>query len=111
MISYNQILDLGQEIAKLISISDFSKGKTSNIFEDVKTNNSEYVVLKNNQPTGVVVSYEWYNQMKKIFVIFKDTLKSKTEKGVTIGGGKGNFPYPKDFDKWDKEIVKLFVGA
>jgi prevent-host-death family protein len=49
----------------LVSISEFSKGKTSKIFDDVKKNNTEYIVLKNNQPTAIVVSVESYKQLVK----------------------------------------------
>ena len=48
---------------KLIPISDFSKGKTAQIFEDVKNNNAEYIVLKNNQPTALVISIDNYREM------------------------------------------------
>lgn len=48
---------------KLIPISDFSKGKTAQIFEDVKNNNTEYIVLKNNQPTALVISIDNYREM------------------------------------------------
>lgn len=41
---------------KLIPISDFSQGKAGKIFNDVAQNNSEYIVLKNNQPTAVLIS-------------------------------------------------------
>ncbi len=47
----------------LISISDFSKGKTAKIFDDVKNNKAEYIVLKNNQPTAMVVSMESYKEL------------------------------------------------
>ena len=49
----NEILNFTE---RLIPISDFSKGKTSRIFDDVKNNNTEYIVLKNNQPTAMVIS-------------------------------------------------------
>ena len=45
----NEILNFTE---RLIPISDFSKGKTSRIFDDVKNNHTEYIVLKNNQPTA-----------------------------------------------------------
>jgi PHD/YefM family antitoxin component YafN of YafNO toxin-antitoxin module len=48
---------------KLISISDFSKGKTSKIFDDVKNNHTEYIVLKNNQPTALVISLDNYREL------------------------------------------------
>jgi len=47
----------------LVSISEFSKGKTSKIFDDVKNNNTEYVVLKNNQPTAMVISMNVYKTL------------------------------------------------
>lgn len=45
---------------KLVPISDFSQGKSGKIFTDVADNNSEYIVLKNNQPIAVVVSVQEY---------------------------------------------------
>ncbi|MBP3359307.1 MAG: type II toxin-antitoxin system Phd/YefM family antitoxin [Clostridia bacterium] len=47
----------------LVSISDFSRGKTSQLFDDVKNNNTEYVVLKNNQPTAMVISLDMYKTL------------------------------------------------
>ncbi len=47
----------------LVSISDFSRGKTGKIFDDVSKNNTEYIVLKNNQPTAVVVSVASYKAL------------------------------------------------
>lgn len=50
---------------KLVPISDFSQGKAGKIFSDVYENNSEYVVLKNNQPTAVVISVQEYKETQK----------------------------------------------
>lgn len=50
-------------VKRLVSISDFSKGKTAKIFEDIKKNRSEYVVLKNNQPTAVLISIDEYSEI------------------------------------------------
>lgn len=50
---------------RLISVSEFSKGKTSKFFDDVRRNNTEYIVLKNNQPTAIVVSVESYRELVK----------------------------------------------
>lgn len=50
---------------KLIPISDFSQGRASKIFNDVAQNNSEYIVLKNNQPTAVVVSVKEYRDTQE----------------------------------------------
>lgn len=64
------IIDLTE---RLIPISDFSQGKAGKIFSDVYENNTEYIVLKNNQPTAVVLSIQEYkniqikiNNMEKI---------------------------------------------
>lgn len=50
---------------KLVPISDFSQGKAGKIFSDVYNNNSEYIVMKNNQPTAVVMSVEAYKEMQE----------------------------------------------
>lgn len=50
---------------KLVPISDFSQGRAGKIFNDVAQNNSEYIVLKNNQPTAVVVSVKEYRDTQE----------------------------------------------
>ena len=50
---------------KLVPISDFSQGKAGKIFSDVAENNNEYIVLKNNQPTAVVVSVKEYKETQE----------------------------------------------
>ena len=45
---------------RLVPISDFSQGKAGKIFNDVAKNNKGYIVLKNNQPTAVVISIQEY---------------------------------------------------
>lgn len=47
----------------LIPISNFSRGKTSKIFDDVKNNNAEYIVLKNNKPSAVILSISRYTEL------------------------------------------------
>lgn len=47
----------------LVPISDFSRGKTAQLFDDLKNNNTEYVVLKNNQPTAMVISLDMYKTL------------------------------------------------
>lgn len=50
-----------------VSVSDFSQGKANKIFNDVSKNNREYVVLKNNRPSAVVVSaYQYENTQKRL---------------------------------------------
>lgn len=47
-----------------VSVSEFSQGKANRIFKDVAENNAEYVVVKNNKPTAVVLSVEEYQNTK-----------------------------------------------
>ena len=49
----------------LVPISDFSQGKAGKIFNDVAENNKQYIVLKNNQPTAVLISIEEYKETQK----------------------------------------------
>ena len=53
-------LQLAEFTEKLIPISDFSQGKAGKVFRDVAENDSEYVVLRNNQPIAVVMSVKEY---------------------------------------------------
>ena len=53
-------LQLAEFTEKLIPISDFSQGKAGRVFRDVAENDSEYIVLRNNQPTAVVISVKEY---------------------------------------------------
>ncbi|MCR4566885.1 MAG: type II toxin-antitoxin system Phd/YefM family antitoxin [Pseudobutyrivibrio sp.] len=55
---------LAEFTEQLVPISDFSQGKAGKIFSDVAKNNKEYVVLKNNQPTAVVISVEEYRKIQ-----------------------------------------------
>lgn len=50
---------------KLVPISDFSKGKAGKIFNDVEKNNNEYIILKNNQPTAVLISLKEYRDTQE----------------------------------------------
>ena len=50
---------------RLVPISDFSQGKAGKIFNDVAENNKQYIVLKNNQPTAVLISIEEYKEIQK----------------------------------------------
>lgn len=56
------LLDLTE---RLVPISDFSQGKAGKIFSDVAENNNEYIVLKNNQPTAVVLSVKDYREAQE----------------------------------------------
>lgn len=56
------LLDLTE---RLVPISDFSQGKAGKIFNDVAENNNEYIVLKNNQPTAVLLSVKEYRDTQE----------------------------------------------
>ena len=56
------LLDLTE---RLVPISDFSQGKAGKIFNDVAENNHEYIILKNNQPTAVLVSVKEYRDTQE----------------------------------------------
>ena len=56
------LLDLTE---RLVPISDFSQGKAGKIFSDVAENNNEYIILKNNQPTAVLLSIKEYREIQK----------------------------------------------
>lgn len=58
-------LALADFTEKLVPISDFSQGKAGKIFSDVYENNTEYLVLKNNQPTAVVISVNEYKEAQR----------------------------------------------
>lgn len=55
------LLDLTE---RLVPISDFSQGKAGKIFNDVAENDNEYIILKNNQPTAVLLSVKEYREIQ-----------------------------------------------
>lgn len=85
-VNYNQIkgdgnmnthiLDLTD---RLVSISDFSQGKAGKIFSDVAKNDKEYIVLKNNQPTAVVISIKEYKDTQEKIAKFEKLLEKMEE--------------------------------
>lgn len=52
-------------VDRLVPISDLSKGKAGKIFADVEKNNNEYIIMKNNQPTAVLVSLKDYRETQE----------------------------------------------
>lgn len=66
------LLDLTE---RLVPISDFSQGKAGKIFNDVAENNKEYIVLKNNQPTAVLVSVKEYRDIQKKVAMLEELLE------------------------------------
>ena len=64
---------------RLVPISDFSQGKAGKIFNDVAKNNNEYIVLKNNQPTAVVISIQEYKETQEKIAKFEKILEKVEE--------------------------------
>lgn len=58
-------MSLAELTERLVPISDFSQGKAGKIFNDVVENDHEYIVLKNNQPTAVLISLKEYKESQK----------------------------------------------
>ncbi len=56
------LLDLTE---RMVPISDFSQGKAGKIFNDVAENDNEYIILKNNQPTAVLLSVKEYREIQE----------------------------------------------
>ncbi|MBR0365605.1 MAG: type II toxin-antitoxin system Phd/YefM family antitoxin [Clostridia bacterium] len=97
MTTNNRIIEFAD---RLVPISDFSKGKTAQIFDDVKNNNREYIVLKNNQPTALVVSIDSYREMADK-ALKLDRLLDKIEESrlLAIANERASAPYETtDFD-------------
>lgn len=68
-------LALAEFTERLVPISDFSQGKAGKIFADVADNNNEYIVLKNNQPTAVVVSVKEYRDIQQKVAKFEKIME------------------------------------
>lgn len=58
-------MSLAELTERLVPISDFSQGKAGKIFNDVAENDHEYIILKNNQPTAVLISLKEYKESQK----------------------------------------------
>lgn len=56
---------------RLVAISDFSQGKAGKIFIDVAKNDNEYIILKNNKPTAVLISIKEYTSMQDKLIRFE----------------------------------------
>lgn len=68
-------LALAEFVEKLVPISDFSQGKSGKIFNDVFENDSEYIVLKNNIPTAVIVSVQEYKKYQEKIAKFEKLME------------------------------------
>lgn len=47
------------------TVTEFLRGKASQIFDDVSANNKVVIVNKHSRPQTVVISYERYKQLKE----------------------------------------------
>ena len=91
-------------IDKIVSVSEFSQGKSGKIFNDVSTNNCEYMVMKNNAPIAVIVPVCEYESVRKRIEDLEQRIRlynSQMETKNRIGIAKGLFEVPDDFDEWD----------
>jgi prevent-host-death family protein len=107
-----QSINLTHFLNYLISISDFSKGKTAKVFNDVITNHSEYIVLKNNQPKAVLLSIESYKQMKEEANHYRLLLSAIERYKNGIADEESNLPHTfesinKDLGLTIKELNQL----
>lgn len=88
---------------KLVPISDFSQGKAGRIFSDVAKNNSEYIVLKNNQPTAVVVSVDRYKESQEKLAKFEKFLELAENEYLLKLVAERKSSKSSDFAKFVKE--------
>ena len=92
------------DLDKIVSVSEFSQGKSGKIFNDVCGNNYEYLVMKNNAPIAVIVPVEEYDNYMKRLDDLENRLKAYARSykiNNRIGVAKGKFEVPDDFDDWD----------
>lgn len=68
--------DLRDIVESIVSISDFSRGKTSKIIQKVNEQNEEYIIVKNNEPQAVLMSVSGYTS----FMNDRDRLVELEEK-------------------------------
>ncbi|MBP5260906.1 MAG: type II toxin-antitoxin system Phd/YefM family antitoxin [Clostridiales bacterium] len=85
----------------IVSVSEFSQGKTGKIFNDVRTNQNSYMVMKNNNPVAVIIPIdEYYSYQQRINELVAK-LSGSVKAEPRIGVAKGEFEVPDDFDEWD----------
>ena len=84
----------------LISVSDFSQGKAGKIFSDVEKNNKEYIVLKNNQPTAVVLSMKEYKKTQEMLAKLEKLLdKAENVYLMQLASGRSSSRF-EDFESF-----------
>lgn len=94
------LLDLTE---RLVPISDFSQGKAGKIFNDVSENNNEYIILKNNQPTAVLVSVKEYRDtQEKVAMLEKLLEKIENIRLLKMAESRAN-DHTNSFESFVKE--------
>jgi len=104
-----------------VSVSDFSQGKANKIFNEVQSEGKDFIVMKNNKPSAVIMPVDKYNalveQIRRISsyrsMLKKEVDGSKADDStndgqVKLGLAKGIFAAPDDFDWCNDEIAELF---
>jgi prevent-host-death family protein len=84
-------------LTKLVPITQFNRGQASKIFERVNTE-KELIVLKNNQPSAVILSTDEYTRLSEIEENY--ALLLEATKRLAINGGNDSVSA--------KEVYKQF---
>lgn len=77
-------------LQSLVPISQFNKGKAAKIFDRLRTE-KELVVLKNNQPSAVILSPEEYTRLMEIEEDYLLLLEANSR--LETGGDKPGIPF------------------
>lgn len=72
-------------LTRLIPITQFNRGQASRIFDRLRSE-SELIVLKNNQPSAVILSPDEYTRLAEIEENY--TLLLEAAKRLTVNEGK-----------------------
>ena len=93
---------------RLIPISVFSQGKASQIINEVFEKNIEYIILKNNLPTAVLVSVEEYKkQLEEIASLRKQLEKMDEMRLLTLAAMRKGQPMTAFEDLIAEEGINL----
>ncbi len=76
-------------LQSLVPISQFNKGQASKIFDRLRSE-KELIVLKNNQPSAIILSPEEYTRLTEIEEDY--FLLLEANKRIEANGDKDNIP-------------------
>ena len=91
----------------LVPISQFNKGKAAQIFDRLRTE-KELVVLKNNQPSAVILSPEEYTRLTEIEEDYMLLLEANSR--LDENGDKPDIPFKNvlaDLDIDEDELADV----